>query len=90
MSLHATPFLQFPFSSHPFIMSSEDTPLSGSGSNGTAAPFKVSFGAVGLGKKKAPLVTKTKVTAFGHSEDKDQPAHKDELITGFDGNKIIR
>lgn len=77
-----------PFPSHPFEMSSENTPPSES--NGSATPFKVSFGAAGLGKKKVPLVTKTKVAAFGHSEDKDQPAYKDELITGFDGNKIIR
>ena len=75
-------------------MSSEDTPPpSENNGNASAAPFKLAFGAgkgLGLAKKKAPLVSNKKVSAFGHSEDKAEPTHKDELISGFDGNRIVR
>ncbi|KAF9357360.1 hypothetical protein BGX26_003838 [Mortierella sp. AD094] len=69
-------------------MSSEETPPPPTSGNG--APIKLSFAAgkgFNLAKKKAPLVNKTAVAAFGHQEEKVE-THKDELIAGLDGNKI--
>ncbi|KAI1312213.1 hypothetical protein EDD11_003198 [Mortierella claussenii] len=74
-----------------------DLPTNGNGATpeasgtSTGAPVKLSFGVgkgMNLGKKKAPLVSKTTVAAFsGHQDDKVE-THKDELIVGLDGNKI--
>ncbi|KAF9207335.1 hypothetical protein BGZ49_000687 [Haplosporangium sp. Z 27] len=69
-------------------MSSEETPPPSANGNGT--PIKLSLGTTkgfNLAKKKAPLVNKTAVAAFGHQEEKVD-TQKDELIVGLDGNKI--